>query len=422
MTDAAATEEARRDGAWRRALWVGALLLLGWTAAIGFHSAMEAARRPYPWNTFFFLPGARFSDLTDSWRQARGPNPYRAERVAAVSAYFPVSYLALSVGRKKMAVTFVYGVATAAAVLGLWLAWALRERRAWEGDARWATIAAIGFVASVANYPLLFALDRGNFDPLITVALAGGVALLWRGWATAGGVLLGLSAGPKGYTLAAGALWLKRRGWLGGALAGVLFVLSILLPAATFEGGLGESLRGLRDGLAAFRAGYVLGPHSAHYSNDWINAIRVTFGGPGGVDVARVVGIYERLAVGGALVLLLNAFLSRERWRELLAVVLIMLIFPNVTNDYKLVLLLPVFLEWLSSSGQGWRSTAFGACATLLFVPKHFHFLSGWPDASISCVISPLLVLGLCAATWPTADEWAAGRKALRDLARREAR
>lgn len=410
----------RNDLVWRRLSGFVRLMALGWAAALLYHYVMGALLRlPYPANTFLFDPADRFGDLINTWRQARAPDPYAAPG-NAVAAYFPLVYLALTVLRRASGtwVIAIYLLLTFGAALALGLAWIRRERARWAGDSRWPVAAALALVIALANYPLLMAVDRGNVDPLITVVLAAAVASLYRGRPLLGGILLGVSAAAKGYPLVAAVLWVRRGRVLAALAAAATLVALVLLPGLAFEGGVGGTLRGLAGGLARFRELYVLGDASAHFSADALNAIRLAALWAGAApDMARLVPAYEAVALLWAGLLCAHALLfARGTWRESLAVVLVMLVFPNVTNDYKLVLLVPVVLAWVSSEEErGWRDRVFAVCAALLLVPKHYGVLLDGRDATGSSLVSPLLLLGLTAVLWPAPDE---AREARATLAR----
>lgn len=407
---------SRNDLVWRRLLAFAAVMAVGWAAALLYHFVMDGALRwPYPWSTFLFDPSDRFGDLIVSRRQARTLHPYTAGDTA-IAAYFPAVYAALLVLRRASGtwLVVIYLVAALGASLALAIGWIRRERARWEGDPRWPAVAAVVLAVCLANYPLLMALDRGNFDPIIVALLAAAVVSLHEGRPGVGGVLLGVSAAAKGYPLAAALLWLKRGRPAGAAVAAATFAALLVLPGLLFQGGIAGTLRGLAAGLGDFRRLYVLGEGSAHFSADGLNAIRVAILATGRVpDAALLVRAWEPVAALWAALLCACALVfARSAWREALALALVMLVFPNVTNDYKLTLLVPVVLAWLSSAEDlGWRDRLFGACAALLLVPKHYGVLVY--DASVSCLVSPLLLAGLTGVLWPTADERAAARAAL---------
>lgn len=409
------------DLAWRRLTGFARLMAVGWVVALLYHYVMGGVLHlPYPFDTFLFTPADRLADFTNTWTQARAPQPYSAGG-PAVATYFPVVYAGLKVLHRASRpwASAVYLLATLGAMAGMATVWVRRERPRWAGDERWRVVPPLVLFVALGNYPFLFALDRGSIDPIIAALSAGAVLWLMSGRRLAAGALLGVAAAAKGYPLAAGALWLRRRGLLGVVVAGAVLAALVVLPGLLFAGGIPATLRGLAAGLGRYRALYVFGDWSAHYSADGLNGVRVALAAlhrpP---DMAVLVPVWEKLALAWAAVLAAGAILfAGPLWRQALAVVLVMLVFPNVTNDYKLVLLVPVVLAWISSAeDSGWRDRVFAACAALLFVPKHYGPPLAGPDGTVSCIVSPFLLAGLTAALWPTAAELAEARQRIARL------
>jgi hypothetical protein len=410
----------RNDVVWRRLAGIVLLMAAGWAAALVYHYVMGAVLRlPYPSSTFLFDPADRFNDLLATRSLARAPDPYSA-RGPGAAAYFPLVYAALRLllhrpnGTWLIVIHLLASLGISASVALLWIR---RERPRWSGDSRWPVAAALVLFVVLANYPFLMAVDRGNFDPIITALIVFAVVLLREDRPTLGGALLGVASAAKGYPIVAALLWLRRRRPAGAVVAVVTFVALVVLPGLIFAGGITGTLRGLSSGLARFRELYVVGDWSAHYSADALNAIRLVLQMAGAApDMQRLVPRYELFALLWAALLCADAlFVAGATWRRALAIVLVMLVFPNVTNDYKLVLLVPVTLLWISSAAEsdGWRDRLFGVCVALLFVPKHYGVLIAGRDATVSCLVSPLLVAGLTVVLWPTAEELAQARARL---------
>jgi len=79
-------------------------------------------------------------------------------------------------------------------------------------------------------------------------------------------------------------------------------------------------------------------------------------------------------------------------------------------------MLLPPILEWLVSTAKGWRDSVFCVTAALLMLPKHFYFPRQGDAASISCIISPMLLLAMSLVLWPTSTEIAKFRESYREM------
>jgi len=401
--------KVEREAVWQALVRLATLVAVGWLIAVAvYYVATAVFRRALPIDTVLFNPDRRFGDLVDSWRQAQNANPYIEGGRLGVAAHFPALYLLLRAARdlSRDALVLVYlGLTFGGFALGGYL-YLRGQRERFSGDARWPAVVFFVTLLGVLCYPLLFAVERGNLDPLIALLLVTALMLARRERLLVGALLVAVASALKGYPLAWLVLWLKRRSFGGVALGLGATAALVLLPGLCFEGGVATTLAGLQSGLSAFHEDYVVGWRSAHFSADLINGWRMlAYWTEQPTDMRSVAHIYERLAVVWAAGLVFFAlFVARSLWRELLAVVLVMLVFPHVTNDYKLVLLLPVLLAWLTAPGQGWRDRLFATATGLLMVPKHYFFIRH-TDASFSCVMSPLLLVALSVTLWPTIEE-----------------
>jgi len=414
-----------RELVWTRLTVLAGIVFAGWALATAFHYYHETVLgHGYPYSTFVFTPVHRFGDLIEAWTVAARANPYWTGDTPSGANYFPLAYALLGLLRSVSQHTLLGGyLLVTFAAMGLILAgWLRSERERFRGDNRWPAVVMLAAALTFLSYPLLLAVDRGNVEPLIAVLVVAAIALLERERPGAGALVLAVAAALKGYPLAFFGLWVRRRQFVAAAAGVGATALLVVAPGLWLEGGVAHTLAGLRHGLDAFHELYVVGGRAGRFSSDWINAVRL-LGRATQLELpmAQVVTAYERLVLPVAALLGLHAmFLAQTRSRALLALVSLVLVFPNITNDYKLVLLLPVALTWITDPPAGrWRDRAFVIAMGLLLVPKQYAFFHG-SDASISCLLNPLLVTTLVATLWPTSDE-RAGAAALMASARARA-
>ncbi len=400
----------RAELIWKRLVWFSVIFAMGWMCSLAYHCLYATLHdNKWPLNTFLYNPRDRYTDLLVTWVQSKVANPYVATRVAAPSAYFPFPYGLLRAfpSLTKPTLVSVYLVLNFGSVIAVWGWWLRAQRKHWAGDSRGPMVALVTFLIAVCNYPLLFAVDRGNLDPLAMCCLFGAIELAGRRRSVSSGLLLALASCSKGFPFAAALYWIRRCRLIGLTVAVAALVALVVFPAQSFQGGYFDTMAALQKNQEKFHRLYVIGTWSSHYSTDWLNASRL-LASWGGVrlNMALIVPSYERAAlVWAACLAILATCVLRDVWRELLAIVLIMLSFPNVANDYKLVFLMVPIYAWLSSSASGWRNTLFGLTAALLLVPKHVYFPFKLKDASISCILNPLLLLLISAVLWPTSEE-----------------
>lgn len=407
----ATLETHRSELVWQHLSRFCAIYGIGWLLALAYVGLIAAALNySWPRDTFNYTPADRYGDLTRSWTQALVPNPYKSYGKAIEGSYFPPAYAFLRLFRSvsSKTVVLIYMLGSYAGMASMWFWWLRRQRPIWKADSRWGMVAILSLFVVLCSYPMAVAIDRGNIDPLATFLLFWAFELARRGHRLAGSLVMALAASPKGFPFAGVLYWVRRQAVLSILVATCALVALVLLPATLFEGGIRESMRALAVNLSGFRHLYVLGSASAHYSSDWINAVRLLnrwyLHAP--IDMSVVVSVHERVIfVCVGLLVLGTVIVIQDTWRELLAIVLIMLVYPNVTNDYKLILLIVPVLEWFSSDARGWRSNLFCVSSALLLVPKHYYFPNVVDHASISCIINPILITMLMAVLWPTSQE-----------------
>lgn len=415
----------RTELLWRKVSTFCVIYGVGWLLALAYLSLVAAALKfSWPRDSFNFAVIDRYADLVKSWNQARLPNPYKNYGGGVEGAYFPLAYVLLRQLRNlsSKTVVLVYIAGSFAAVASVWYWWLRNQWALIEADSRRNVVVILTFFVVACNYPMAFAIDRGNIDPLAMAMIYWAFELTRKHKRIASGLVIALAGAPKAFPFAAVLHLIRRRQLLAVVIAAVALGLAVTLPAMAFEGGIRHSLRALSRNIQGFRHIYVLGSGSAHYSSDWLNGFRLVNRWLLGwqFDVSIFATVYEyTILLGAGVVAFLAVFVIRDRWRESLAVMLIMLVYPNVTNDYKLILLIVPLLHWFASDAQGWRSTIFAVTTALLLVPKHYYFPKPDDAASISCVINPLLVFGLFATLWPTSSELSRLAYGLRSLLQR---
>lgn len=401
----------RTEQLWRKVSMFCAIYGTGWLLALAYLALVAAALKfSWPHDSFNFAVSDRYADLIKSWIQARAPNPYKNYGGGVEGAYFPLAYVLLRQLRNlsSKTVVLIYIVGSFAAVASVWYGWLRGQWSLLETDSRRHMVVMLTFFVIACNYPMAFAIDRGNIDPLGMALIYWAFELARKHKRIASGLMIALAGAPKGFPFAAVLHSIRRRQLLAVVVAAVAMALAVTVPAMAFDGGIRQSLSALSKNIQGFRHIYVLGSGSAHYSSDWLNGFRLVnrwlLGWQFDVSILATVYEYTVLLCAGVLAFL-AVFVVRDKWRESLAVILLMLIYPNVTNDYKLILLIVPLLHWFASDARGWRSTIFGVTVALLLVPKHYYFPKPEDAASISCVINPLLIFGLFAALWPTSSE-----------------
>jgi hypothetical protein len=152
---------------------------------------------------------------------------------------------------------------------------------------------------------------------------------------------------------------------------------------------------GFKDNFHQYNEIYVIGSGSLFASSDLYNAIRLVaniFYEQDLVTFSKLIfKYYTAYSFFVSLVLAVYvSFVCTKNWRRVIAVSLIILIFPNVTNDYKLCTLIPGLFLLLNENIDFSAKRAIFFLIMLLMIPKSYFFISG---KSISMLINPVLIM-----------------------------
>ncbi len=152
------------------ALWimgVGMLVALLWQTFQGW-----VLGRHYPYNTFLFLPSARYSDFTDTMAMANLPNPY----LEPDAPYLPLTWVMLRpMTALSPHVSYIYFVFFSLAGLALILTAALKPIIA----GAWSRTGAV-YLALGCSYPIYCCIDRGNIELCLILLIAAAVYFIGR--------------------------------------------------------------------------------------------------------------------------------------------------------------------------------------------------------------------------------------------------
>jgi hypothetical protein len=250
------------------------------------------------------------------------------------------------------------------------------------------------------NYPVLFAIDRANFE-LTTFLFLYSFVMLYRSSPRLSATLLGVAIALKGFPAILALLMLADRKWREFFLAAGVAIGLSLASLLAFPGGLASNLEGALANIRAYTSGYVVNLHGLYFGNNLLGAakfVSIALGQPSLatsetlVIVATLVAIALTAATAAYLV-----FFERVFWRKVTVLICALNLLPVVSGDYKLIhLLIPLFLfvnEAEPSSSNRVLTFLFGA----LFIPKAFARLPALPEANVALVVNPMLMLILAA-------------------------
>lgn len=388
-------------------------ILAGLLLALFFHFYLAGSllELSYPWNTFLFQPTDRFNDWHNSVFSAASTDPY-FKNGAAVSTYFPFAYFVFLSGSffSKLGSLLVYAIsALSLLTIAITVFWQLQIKPLIHDESQSRVGIALLLLSTWLCYPTIFALDRGNIDVHVASLCIIYVAVLRTKYRLWGAAAIGIAIALKGYPFAFLLLAIVDRDYLLLLIAVAISAALTLFSLSYFAGGITHNLQGFLHGLNAYRELYVIGLGSIQFSADPYNGLRILIISLSQSDLSAsashiLLNIYNFVSLLFAfLCMFFILFIPAPRWHRVMAACLLATLFPNVANDYKLLILLPGLFALYAYQGNNKHSKIALFCITLLLVPKHYFFLSG---VSISGLISPLLLVLLSISVFYIKAAW----------------
>ncbi len=401
------------------------ILVIGFFISLVFHyEAGAVGGQRYPFNTFLFRPYVQLNDF------------YSSFLISRTSFILPEDRRDINIGWGSTVLMF-YSWALYAALYpvrsmpdlhamrdpslqGPFLAWLLihcvftfgllylvqRTIRRVSPDCTWAK----SLILALCSYPVLFCLDRGNFECVIFLALAGSIFLYGRGKTVWSALLLGLVVSAKPYAVVFVVLYASDRRFKEIAVSLGTALLLTVGALVALPGSILNNLGMLQISMELYTKFYVLENEGMYfgsslygmlkvliYSSDWIKR--------GDAFPQTFMKVYFYFSVFFfALISLLICVLRMEFWKKIALLVCCMNLLPYVCGDYRLIHLFIPLLLFLRERELAWGDKLTAVLFALLLIPKGFyHFVFNHSvivnafEVTDSIVANPLLMLALIA-------------------------
>lgn len=387
-----------------------AFVLLGFLVAV--HLCLGAAGRETRWvhDTFLFNPSISYSDLIYSTDESLHSNPYFEAHTKPrfpgwISNYFPFTYQVLGRARgwSHGDIIRVFVEASVGAYL---LVAVLAGLLFGEGIPGAVGMALLFSVVALANYPFLFAVDRGNLETFTAALCFLSMLFLAKDRPLLGAPFLALAIALKGYPLVLCLVFAGRGHWRAGLLAAGMAAALSLEALFSLSGGFVHNVHGLMNGLRGYLRFCDAGDGVASSADPYDALIILGIWWPRLFPsvLPIVAWVFQVCMECAVLACAVYALWSRAPFhRCLLAATLGMIFIPTLIVDYKLLYLVTVVF-FMAVEEKPWSGPDFIAFGSLLFllVPKQYYFIR--PDVSMSCMVSPVflvLLLGTLARDRP---------------------
>jgi hypothetical protein len=351
--------------------------------------------KPYPYNTFLYQPWDRFMDYHNMILMCRNLDPYNEGTRSGYPPFaniffFPFSLLSSDAG-------FLLYTIIPVATLG-YASWRLLNE-----VAPFFRAGAVIFLA-LLSYPFLFAIERGNLDLWIFVGITAFIlnynspSPLMRDFACAS---LAFAVCFKMYPVMLLLLPAKDRRYMDCVKVGILVAIMTVASASLFQGGTVKAFHDFKTMMAVTDSFAKESVKNAHFNIGLFNAVVI---------------ILTKLRCSGALAyyvknywtisalilspyVILVACRNLAFWEAATSLIIVCCLFPTLSYDYRVILLLPVILMQVTHRDRNEKhGRVVLVISTLLLIPKNYwHLFPELPpgDISIGSVVDPLLLFTL---------------------------
>ena len=369
----------------QKLLYISTIVLTGFTLSVFYHYVMGVYfNHGYPYNTFLCLPSNRWMDFIGPCRMSA--DPYHPASPAF--SQFPLLYKTAALFSIVKPETLGRNIYLLVYVLAFFIItftqFKLEDKVLSLKNA---------FILSFLTYPFLFAFDRANFEIVVFFCLYLYI-FLYRKYPMISALFLGFAIALKAFPVILAVLLLADRRYKEIAVAAVVSLSATLLSYATLPGGVSENVTLQLRNLQLYQQTYAVGNAGLAFGNSLWGAIKFMSVLTSSQMMSTVT--YSILVVIGLIgIVIYVVFIKEKFWKRTALLICALNLFPQVSADYKLLhIFIPLFLfiseiefkriDWL-------YLVVFG----LLLIPKDYYHLPTLPEASISILFNPLLMLVL---------------------------
>jgi hypothetical protein len=385
------------------------VIVVGFAMAVAYHYVMGYyLGKPFPANTFLFIPTSRFLDFTLVVRQSAALNPFsesQQEVYGFAGAPFGqfVGYLFSVIRPASLRLPVFFG--SFFIVFILMVKHYLYGLKSKLSPHHLLALFAIVFL----TYPVLFAVDRANFDLLVCASLFLFAFTYGRQKYRASTVFLALAIALKPYAVIFTMVYIFDKRYRDTLLllfnAAFLTVISLSL----FKDGLFVETQRYLHGVFGIFEGLSAGTQQA-FTSDLYGLLTVGMKFVGdvlGTEIYLPAHPVARTVYGAITIIVLTYFVihlwgkPRPLWKVLAVLTILLVLLPYASADYRLTYLLVPMLMYLAMNEQTRNDMLIVILWGLLLVPKNYYNIGG--EQNIGMVINPLLLIGLLICIVPDA-------------------
>ncbi len=368
----------------QKLLYMSTIVVVGFALSVFYHYVMSIYfQHGYPSNTFLFRPEDRWMDLI--WPIRISANPYLVARADFQNMPFLYKLAALfSFVDPKIVCKIYLSVYIVAFFYVCFMQFKLEDKILSLKNA---------FILSFLTYPFLITFDRANFEIVLFFCLYLYV-FLYHKHPSISALFLGFSIALKGYPVVLAVLLLADRRYKEIAIAAGISILATLISYATLPGGVSENIALHLRNLQLFNQIYIMRVEGMYFGCSLFGAIKF-ISILVNSQMISTVAYAVLVAVGLLGIVIYIVFIERTFWKRTVLLICALTLFPQMSGDYKLLqFFIPmfIFINELEHESIDWL---YLILFSLLLIPKDYYHLAALPEASVSILLNPLLMLVL---------------------------
>jgi len=361
---------------------LSSLLIVGFVFAIVYHYWVGVyLGASFPLNTFVFRPMDRFMDYFNIFDSVKNLNPYY-DKNGFFGNYFPFTYMIASTFTlfgKTLSFYIFEGLYVVFAIL-LYM-YFLNE----NGRLTFSYRFLMTCIILLCTYPTLMELDRGNFESFVFIFMALFAVAYYQKKYWLGALFLAAATAMKGYPGAFIAVYLADRKYRELTLAVCIAIALSIIGMALLRGGLIHSFYGLRQGLKIFQSFYVAGMAGLAFNSSLYGILKHL----GFVRGQAVKDYYIYFSILYYVAIVIYMFQGeKELWKRLALISSLCILLPQVSFNYKLILLYIPLLFYIIAENRSPLDYFYCFSFAILLIPKAYYcFFTG---VSLGEILNPI--------------------------------
>lgn len=346
------------------------IILIGFVISVVIYYILaQYLHFPYPFNTFLFLPENAFGDFLAPLNALKDFAPYKEPNV--MINYFPLAYIIMFPFSLIKNSYVAYAIFASIFLIGF--TYLSNKNVQCESLTKIQNFQNV-FIITFLSLPVLYILDRGNFDMLIFFLFAGFIYAFKSEKYLLSAILLAVENAIKPFPFLFLLLFLQKKKYKEFFLSLILTGILIFSGFSILKGAFFDQITVFIQDLYLFKMTNILDTNLTNgmsLNSSMFTALKFIFSqNVNIIPTMLLVKIYNYISLFVAAFTLIFAWREKIFWKKITLLSFLMLLLPYMVVDYKLIFLfVPIWLFFNAeeqSKFDGIYTVLFG----LILIPK----------------------------------------------------